>query len=419
MVNRHTFQPAHFRFTPFQSDYRPPYASPESGTGVDDEVTDETNTNRKRIAVACGRCRKRKIRCSGDNGNGEPCLNCRNAGASPCRFLRVASLETNLKDNNGRPPPGFPYEGYSRSYPSGCFEEARARLASQSAAPLPSMYEETGSPAWAQDPISPTACRSGPGSPDRSYSWSSGGFYAQLPEADAGAPTANYTGMYAQTQDIRCQLASCEMAPMKHFSYLNSDPGSYTFTAQPTTAMATTATLVDRCPAGSGSSYPMNTVPHGLLPSLLTEKLHLHDTASINENIGSKVEPLGGINTYSKSSPSPTSSLQPLTPSTSYGSYTTSPGSAYSGMISATQGDSPHSYNGLVGTSTSLTTQFPPPTTSTYVYTDMSAQAAAVGASGRRLAQAASSPVAQFQAHQNCYPDGLSEVEHKPPTMNH
>ncbi|KAK1756685.1 hypothetical protein QBC47DRAFT_359191 [Echria macrotheca] len=48
---------------------------------------------RKRIAVACGRCRKRKIRCSGDMGGGQPCQNCKNAGHEQCLFLRVASRE--------------------------------------------------------------------------------------------------------------------------------------------------------------------------------------------------------------------------------------------------------------------------------------------------------------------------------------
>lgn len=37
----------------------------------------------------CLRCRKRKIRCTGDSGNGQPCLNCKNAGHEPCQFLRV------------------------------------------------------------------------------------------------------------------------------------------------------------------------------------------------------------------------------------------------------------------------------------------------------------------------------------------
>ncbi|KAI1110305.1 hypothetical protein F5Y14DRAFT_444074 [Nemania sp. NC0429] len=59
---------------------------------------EDSDQPRKRIAVACGRCRKRKIRCSGDPGNGGPCSNCKNAGYEPCLFLRVSSQETPLKD---------------------------------------------------------------------------------------------------------------------------------------------------------------------------------------------------------------------------------------------------------------------------------------------------------------------------------
>ena len=44
----------------------------------------ETNT------LKCMRCRKRKIRCSGDPGQGMPCNNCKNAGSEQCRFLRVS-----------------------------------------------------------------------------------------------------------------------------------------------------------------------------------------------------------------------------------------------------------------------------------------------------------------------------------------
>ncbi|KAI1747803.1 hypothetical protein F4782DRAFT_535078 [Xylaria castorea] len=61
---------------------------------------EESDQPRKRIAVACGRCRKRKIRCSGDPGNGGPCSNCKNAGYEPCLFLRVSSQETPLKDTS-------------------------------------------------------------------------------------------------------------------------------------------------------------------------------------------------------------------------------------------------------------------------------------------------------------------------------
>ncbi|USP79193.1 hypothetical protein yc1106_06467 [Curvularia clavata] len=53
----------------------------------------ETGPARRRISVACARCRKRKIRCSGDPGNGSGCLNCRQAGVDPinCQFHRVGS----------------------------------------------------------------------------------------------------------------------------------------------------------------------------------------------------------------------------------------------------------------------------------------------------------------------------------------
>ncbi|KAH9907073.1 hypothetical protein F4778DRAFT_800989 [Xylariomycetidae sp. FL2044] len=54
----------------------------------------DSSQPRKRIAVACGRCRKRKIRCSGDPGNGGQCSNCKNAGYEPCLFLRVGVVPT-------------------------------------------------------------------------------------------------------------------------------------------------------------------------------------------------------------------------------------------------------------------------------------------------------------------------------------
>lgn len=52
----------------------------------------------------CSRCRKRKIKCSGDMSNGQGCLNCKNAGSDPgtCRFLRacvtsaLAAFKTSL-----------------------------------------------------------------------------------------------------------------------------------------------------------------------------------------------------------------------------------------------------------------------------------------------------------------------------------
>ncbi|CAF3517909.1 unnamed protein product [Fusarium graminearum] len=69
---------------------------PDTRTTIMSDRDDDMTPQRKRIAVACGRCRKRKIRCSGDTGNGGPCTNCKNAGYEPCQFLRVASQETSL-----------------------------------------------------------------------------------------------------------------------------------------------------------------------------------------------------------------------------------------------------------------------------------------------------------------------------------
>ncbi|KAI5843984.1 hypothetical protein DFP73DRAFT_551149 [Morchella snyderi] len=49
------------------------------------------NSPRRRIPVACGRCRRRKIRCSGDPGDNSGCLNCKQAQVEQgkCTFLRV------------------------------------------------------------------------------------------------------------------------------------------------------------------------------------------------------------------------------------------------------------------------------------------------------------------------------------------
>ncbi|KAI1322137.1 hypothetical protein F5Y16DRAFT_53115 [Xylariaceae sp. FL0255] len=77
------------------------YHSPHDSRSTIMTEREESDQPRKRIAVACGRCRKRKIRCSGDPGNGAQCSNCKSAGYEPCLFLRVSSTETALKDGSG------------------------------------------------------------------------------------------------------------------------------------------------------------------------------------------------------------------------------------------------------------------------------------------------------------------------------
>ncbi|PVH89314.1 hypothetical protein DL98DRAFT_565394 [Cadophora sp. DSE1049] len=58
--------------------------------------SDSNSRPRSRIPVACGRCRKRKIRCSGDAGGS--CTNCKNAGNDQCQFLRVSSEPAHMKN---------------------------------------------------------------------------------------------------------------------------------------------------------------------------------------------------------------------------------------------------------------------------------------------------------------------------------
>ncbi|KAL4930536.1 uncharacterized protein BDV17DRAFT_40591 [Aspergillus undulatus] len=60
---------------------------------------------RRRIPVACSRCRKRKIKCSGDDGDGQGCSNCRSAGNTQCHFLRVNSEMLQTKGSGWPYPP--------------------------------------------------------------------------------------------------------------------------------------------------------------------------------------------------------------------------------------------------------------------------------------------------------------------------
>ncbi|KAL1894008.1 hypothetical protein Sste5346_006150 [Sporothrix stenoceras] len=73
---------------------------PDTRTLMSEHQNDRTEPpTRRRIAVACGRCRQRKIRCSGDLGQNIPCSNCKNAGVTQCLFLRVSSRETPIKSD--------------------------------------------------------------------------------------------------------------------------------------------------------------------------------------------------------------------------------------------------------------------------------------------------------------------------------
>ena len=70
------------------------------------ELETKAGPPRKRVPVAvsqrsirtsaadlyqCDRCRKRKIKCSGDQGDGSGCDNCKTVGWTECQFLRVSN----------------------------------------------------------------------------------------------------------------------------------------------------------------------------------------------------------------------------------------------------------------------------------------------------------------------------------------
>ncbi|KPM40230.1 hypothetical protein AK830_g6317 [Neonectria ditissima] len=113
-------------YTERRNDTFPVYPNPRASPAGE---TEDPSPQRKRIAVACGRCRKRKIRCSGDTGDGVPCNNCKNAGFDPCLYLRVASQETQLMNENF----GYSVDA-SRQYHSRGSAIAPAPIASSSQA---------------------------------------------------------------------------------------------------------------------------------------------------------------------------------------------------------------------------------------------------------------------------------------------
>ncbi|KAL1304296.1 hypothetical protein AAFC00_000701 [Neodothiora populina] len=65
-------------------------------TPIHDVEADNSQGARKRSQIACARCRKRKIKCSGDPGNATGCQACRSSGADvrECTFERVGTKFT-------------------------------------------------------------------------------------------------------------------------------------------------------------------------------------------------------------------------------------------------------------------------------------------------------------------------------------
>lgn len=56
-------------------------------SNIHNAVDEPATPPRKRVSLACQRCRERKRKRSGDPGDGKPCSRCEEAGYSPCVFL--------------------------------------------------------------------------------------------------------------------------------------------------------------------------------------------------------------------------------------------------------------------------------------------------------------------------------------------
>ncbi|PTB68445.1 hypothetical protein BBK36DRAFT_1156704 [Trichoderma citrinoviride] len=215
------------------------------GMMSDRDGTEEPSTQRKRIAVACMRCRKRKIRCTGDSGNGQPCLNCKNAGYEPCQFLRVSSHETHLKNEQ------FSYSlDVARSFQA----RGPAVVPPMPTTPLPSPYPE----ALSMPSGEALSYRNGSASAyaygSKYYpmsAWSGG--YAD----DSSIEYSVYPQSYPQdAYMVGAYRMGSSPASSKPSMYVESDPASaYGYPTGPTSAAvgaaASTATMVHRPAAGA------------------------------------------------------------------------------------------------------------------------------------------------------------------------
>ncbi|TIA50449.1 hypothetical protein D6C77_09228 [Aureobasidium pullulans] len=147
---------------------------------------------RKRTSMACSRCRRRKIKCSG----GYPCQACRSAGvdASACLYHRVGTSQTfDLDTSVGGPSPMAPISPYSPVSPTGTGYPAYPTDDRSSSVPAYGRtgYPQTSLPAYSYDIDTPTYAIS-----DDSRAWTTGhrpspamSYYQQESPASYDYPT--------------------------------------------------------------------------------------------------------------------------------------------------------------------------------------------------------------------------------------
>ncbi|UKZ91313.1 uncharacterized protein TrAFT101_006301 [Trichoderma asperellum] len=320
-----------------------------SRSSVMSDQEGEEPTPRKRIAVACLRCRKRKIRCTGDSGNGQPCLNCKNAGHEPCQFLRVASHETPIIKSDP-----FTYSiDLARTFQA----RGASLVPPMPTPPLPSSYPDTmhvpsgealsykNSSAYAYGnkyyPVSTWT---------NGYVEDSNVDYAVYPQSYQPAAVQPPVQQQAvQQQDasymMGYRMSTSSPAPMKHESgnapplYVEPNTAAYGYPTGHASATSTVASMIHRSAASTDTSpsYAYQSVASGipshmntnerLLPAPSTRSL----TSAPQQQHPYRAESISSA--YSKTSQSSTGSSSPAALSeaaaTTYNSFESSPLTSY------------------------------------------------------------------------------------------
>ncbi|KAI0399625.1 hypothetical protein F4802DRAFT_602813 [Xylaria palmicola] len=240
---------------------------------------EDSDQPRKRIPVACGRCRKRKIRCSGDTGNGGPCSNCKNAGYEPCLFLRVSSQETPLKDTND-----YTYNlDAARTY-------AQSRGAVSPLSPLPQYAHELaagdGLASYRQSP----------------YSYNSKGYYQTMPgwagayQDDGGVDySLNYSSYQIINQEPAPVMSGYGPYSGRKSLYVDAEAPTYSY-----------GNLVHRPAVNSdGQGFSLSSMAASL-PSA-SDRLHSSVNRTLTSSSNYRTDSLPGSYPPGKSSSSATS----------------------------------------------------------------------------------------------------------------
>ncbi|EHK39421.1 hypothetical protein TRIATDRAFT_91938 [Trichoderma atroviride IMI 206040] len=312
-----------------------------SRSSVMSDQEGEEPTPRKRISVACLRCRKRKIRCTGDSGNGQPCLNCKNAGHEPCQFLRVASHETPIIKSDS-----FSYNlDVARSYQA----RGASIMPPMPTPPLPSSYAD------------PMHVPSG-----EALAYKNGSAYAY---GNKYYPMSTWTNGYVedgnvdyavypqpyqpaavqppvQQQDasymMGYRMGTSSPAPMKHEGpgapplYVEPNAAAYGYPAGPS-ATSTVASMIHR-PAAStdaNSGYAYQSVASGIPSHMGTSERLLPAPSTRSLTSAPQQHPYRAesiSSAYSKTSQSSTGSSSPAALSeaaTTYNSFESSPLASY------------------------------------------------------------------------------------------